>query len=113
MVDPQAISNIVEYRSGKRIGLLKYHSHSSSEQHDVHPRRIDILAVQLNAAVDSNPWDHIIHSIQSTEQGGFSAAGRSYEGRNEVRGNFQRYRLQGERFAIVEVEFLDAHLHLR
>src|SRR5262245_13060868 len=74
VVDSEPVSNIVEYGSREWVRLLKHHSYSSPQQDNVHAGRVNVLAVQLDAALDSHAWYHVIHSIQRTDERGFSAA---------------------------------------
>src|SRR5262249_17289897 len=110
VVDPQAIGNIVEYRSREWVRFLEHHAHSAPEQDYVHTWSVDVFAVQFDATLDSHAGYHVIHSIQRTDEGGFSAARWSDESSDQVGCNVERYRLQGQRLPIIEVQSPNAHL---
>ena len=75
-MDSRSISNIVIDAHRKRIGLLKYHAHSSPQLRHIDLRRIDITFIQIDTAIHSHTAYQIVHPVKCLQKSGFSASGR-------------------------------------
>src|SRR3546814_17121766 len=52
-VDARTITDIVIDRLGEGVRLLEHHADARAQLHDVHRRRIDILAIEFDLAGDA------------------------------------------------------------
>jgi len=80
------------------VGFLENHSHSLAERRHVHVGGVDIFSVEENLSVHARVRDGVVHSVEAAEEGGFSAAGRSYE-----RGDLPRLYIHVDIFQRAEV----------
>ena len=60
---PGTIGDVVENGLGKGIGLLEDHADLGPELHGIHARRIDILAIQRDAASHAADFDYVVHAV--------------------------------------------------
>lgn len=70
----RTVCDIIINRHRERIWLLKDHSHTLSEQVDIHVS-INVLVVQQHLSRDAAALYQIVHPVQRLEQRRFSAAG--------------------------------------
>ena len=105
-VDAQAVGHVLEDALGEGVGLLEDHAHLLPQAHHVGAGLVDVLAVQHDAAFHPAAGDQVVHAVETTQEGGFAAAGRADEGRDAAGLEIQADILQGVGSAVIDVDLL-------
>jgi hypothetical protein len=71
---------------------------------------VDVLTVDLDLALDSDPLDQIVHAIETAQQARFAAAGRPDERRDLAFDNVHVDVEQGALFPVPQVQIVHPHL---
>src|SRR3546814_19743744 len=79
-VDARTITDIVIDRLGEGVRLLEHHADARAQLHDVHRRRIDILAIEFDLAGDACTRYGVVHAFARPQEGRLAAASRAEEG---------------------------------
>src|SRR3546814_5603082 len=83
-VDARAIAYIVIDRLGEGVRFLEHHADARTELDDVHRRRVDILAVERDAAGHPRARDRIVHPVERAQEGRLAAARGADEGGDQI-----------------------------
>src|SRR5258708_9807664 len=76
---------VIDAQVGERIGTLKQHAYFKPEEDGVH--LVDILIVEFHFAAAGSAGDEFVHTVDTAQIGGLSAAGRAHYGNDMVSGN--------------------------
>ena len=58
-----AVGDVVEDRFRERVRLLEHHADASAEQHRIDRSVVDVLAVDLDLALDAAAFDGVVHPV--------------------------------------------------
>src|SRR5277367_1011109 len=86
-IDAQAVGYVVINRFWKWIGALEDHAHAAAQADDV--ERVNVLTIEKDFAFNAGVANGFVHAVQSAQECGFAAAGRTDERGDTVGGNFQ------------------------
>ena len=79
-VDARAVGDVLVDRLGEGVGLLEHHADAGAQLHHVHRGGVDILAVELDPALDARARDGVVHPVEGAQEGRLAAARRADEG---------------------------------
>src|SRR5665811_582309 len=111
-VNPGAVGDVLEDRLGERVGLLEHHTDPGAQLHRIYARRIDVLAVEPDVALDTADVDHVVHAIETAQEGRLAAAGRADQGGDRLIEHFKIDVEQGLLLAVPEIDVARLHLEL-
>src|SRR5438046_2336323 len=96
------------HRLRERIRFLETHPNPPAQIDHIDVRRINIMSFQSNAASrDSRTVDQVIHAIKTAQQRRFPATGRSDEGSDSSRRDFQVHIEKDLMRAIAKIDVID------
>ncbi len=73
-VNSRAIGNVIVNGFGKGVGFLKHHAHLDPQRNHIDVLIVDVLTVQFDFPGDPADVDGVIHAIQATQEGRFTAS---------------------------------------
>ena len=101
------IGNIVIDTHREWIRFLEHHSDSFTKHVDIHALVIYIFSIQKNLAFDSASFHKIIHTVDASQQCGFTTAGWTDEGCDLLFFNIHLNILQGVEVAVIQIQIFD------
>ncbi|CAI7629210.1 unnamed protein product, partial [Penicillium discolor] len=106
---------LLDRHRGERVRPLEHHADLATHEHRVDAGAVEVLAVEQHLALDAGAGDHLVHAVESAEEGGLAAARRADEGRDAARLDVEGDAFDREEVAVVDVEVVDfdALGHLR
>src|SRR5262249_33369435 len=78
-VEAEPEGHVVEDAHGKRVGLLEHHPDVPAHRDRVHPPPVDLLSGEVDAALEPETANEIVHAIEGPEHGALAAPRRSDE----------------------------------
>ena len=90
----------------ERVGLLKDHTHATTEVDRVDALGIDIVAVERHGALDARTLDQVIHAIDAAQKRRLSATRRANKSSNGILSDIEVEPRQRMKVTVPEVEIL-------
>src|SRR5690348_13814974 len=103
-MDARTIGHVVEYRHGKGVGALEYHSDALPEILAVDAALIDILSIESNLSCEPRPGYLIVHPVQASKKCGFTTTGRADQCGYTAIGNIQIDAVEGVERTVIEID---------
>ena len=103
----QPVGNVFIDGFREGVGFLEHHADPSPQVGHIHRLVIDILAVELDAALHTATVDEIVHPVETAKQGGFAATARTDKGGDTLAGYGHINTLKGLLLAVIQVQVLD------
>ena len=107
MVELDAKRDVVINGHRERRGLLEYHAYLCAQLVKVLASVENIVAVENNGTRGGLLRVELIHAVEGAQQGGFSTAGRTDEGRDLFFGDVQMDIFKRTVFAVIKIKILD------
>ena len=92
--------NVLVDRFRKWVGLLENHANAPTHLDWVDPLVIKVLAIKQHSAGEAAALDQIIHAVESPQNRGFAAAGRTNKGCYFPLGDFHENIVDSNIFAV-------------
>ncbi len=112
-VDLEAVRHVLEDGLREGIRLLEHHPDTAAQIDHVHPRAVDVAAVEENLPVHDGVRDDVVHPVQAPQVCGLAAARRADESRDRLLRNLERDVPESLLRAVREVQLARLHPQLR
>src|SRR5579883_856525 len=77
-VQPQAREHVLRDRHGReRVRLLEHHADAAAHAHRIDAARVDVVAVEPDAALDAGAGEHLVHAVEAAHERRLAAARRA------------------------------------
>ena len=112
-VNPRPVRDVLEDALWKRIGALKHHAYAMTDRHGIHGGRVDVLAVQADAAAHARVGIQIVHAVERANERGLAAAGRPDQRGHAILGYVERGVLEREKIPVPNVQVGNLEFRVR
>ena len=106
-VDPDAVGDVLENRLGERVRFLEHHPDPAAEGDDVGAGGVDVPPFDDDLSLDPRPGDDVVHPVQGPQERALAAAGRTDEGRHQVRRDLDGDVLERPLRTVEEIQVFD------
>ncbi|OEI67459.1 Uncharacterized protein Cus16_2894 [Curtobacterium sp. ER1/6] len=98
---------VADGHRGERVRALEHHADLAADEHRVDPGAVQVVAVDLDRALDVGAGDDLVHAVERAEEGGLAAARRADEGGDGAGLDRHVDALDGLELRVVDVEAVD------
>ena len=98
------VGHVVVDGHGEGVGLLEDHTDTLAQIGDILAGGVDILSPVQQGAVDLHNGNKVVHPIETAQEGGLAAAGRTNERGDLVLRDLDVDILQRVVFSVIQVE---------
>src|SRR5690606_20454157 len=108
----RTVGDVLVYRFGKRVRLLKDHSDPRPELHDIETWVVDILTIDGDLPGNARARNGVVHAVDAAQERRLAAPRWTNEGRHRACRDVDADVLQGLLLAVEGVHVFRLHLDI-